>query len=52
MPSVSMIKGVETYLLATLIIWITTPIAIVVGQRKLREQRSGSISGQRDVVTD
>ena len=33
------ISGASTYVFATLIIWITTAISVVVGGRRIREQR-------------
>ena len=33
------ISGASTYVFATLIIWVTTAISVVVGGRRIREQR-------------
>ena len=33
------INGASTYVFATLIIWVTTTISVVVGGRRIREQR-------------
>jgi putative membrane protein len=33
------INGASTYVFATLIIWVTTAISVVVGGRRIREQR-------------